>query len=186
MSHTAAQLPLTVEDLYRLPDDNQHYELAHGWLVSEPPPGVEHGRIASRVTSLLDAHVREHKAGVVVTCDTGFILHRSPDTVRAPDVAFIRMEKYRALADNQRAMPGAPDIAVEILSPGNRATDVHAKVADYLAAGTLLVWLVDPVAEQVHSYRKLLEPTVLSAADLLTAEELLPGFRVPVKALFEI
>ncbi|MBT8136797.1 MAG: Uma2 family endonuclease [Gammaproteobacteria bacterium] len=181
-----AQTAMTLDDLYRLPDNELLYELVNGWLVSEPPPGVRHGRVAGRIVAILDACVRQHGAGVVVTCDTGFVLHRSPDTVRAPDVAFIRMDRYLAMEDDADAMPGPPDLAVEVLSPGNRPQEIHAKVADYLAAGTTLVWVVDPQTEQVRSYRSLFEPQIHAGTDLLTAEDLLPEFSVPVADIFSI
>lgn len=177
---------MTLDDLYRLPDDELQYELVNGWLVSEPPPGVLHGRVAMRIGALLDTYVRERRAGVIVTCDTGFVLSRSPDTVRAPDVAFIRLERYRAIGDDAGAMVGPPDLAVEVLSPGNRPQEVHAKVADYLAAGTALVWVIDPQVLQVRSYRSLFEPQIHAGPDLLTADDLLPGFSVPVEDVFSI
>ncbi len=186
MSAPAQREAMTVEELYRLPDDGQRYELAHGRLVSEPPPGIRHGCVAMRLGALLDSFVRTHQAGLIVSCDAGFVLHRSPDTVRAPDLAIIRRRRYLALEDNRKAMPGAPELAIEVLSPGNRWPEVHAKVADYLAAGTALVWVVDPEIAQVHCYRTLLEPHMLTGSQSLTARDLLPGFSVPVSELFTI
>ncbi len=186
MSAPAQRQAMTVEELYSLPDDGQRYELAHGWLVSEPPPGIRHGCVAMRLGALLDSFVRENLTDLIVSCDAGFVLHRSPDTVRAPDFAIIRRQRYLALEDNRKAMPGAPDLAVEVLSPANRWPEVHAKVADYLAAGTALVWVVDPEIEQVHCYRSLLEPHRLSGSQSLTAQDLLPGFSVPIDELFAI
>ena len=176
---------MTVEDLYVMPDDGRHYELVSGLLVSEPLPGGRHGRIMTRTAVLLDAHVREHRLGVVISGDTGFILHRAPDTVRGPDVAFVRQERYAALEDETKAVPGPPDLAVEVLSPHNRPSEIHAKIADYLAAGTALVWIIDPDAETVTIYRTLFEPTVLPADAELSASDVLPGFRVPVRDLFD-
>lgn len=186
MNEPVAQTAMTLDDLYRLPDDEMHYELVNGMLVSEPPPGVRHGRVASRIVVILDKYVRKHGAGIVVTCDTGFVLARAPDTVRAPDVAFIRMDRYLAMDDDAGAMTGPPDLAVEVLSPGNRPQEVHAKVADYLAAGTALIWVVDPQTSQVCSYRSLFEPQVQAGSDLLIAGDLLPGFSVPVADIFSI
>ena len=121
---------------------------------------------------------------MVLAGDPGFILHRAPDTVRGPDVAFITRQRYASLDDPTKAIPGAPDLAVEVASPSNSLPDIHAKVADYLAAGTRLVWILDPAAETVTTYRKLLEPTTLAANQDLTAEDILPGFSVPVSELF--
>ncbi len=185
MSEAASQL-LTIDDLYRLPDDGLHWELVHGRLVSEPSPGARHGRIAARVTGLLLAYADKHRTGVVLTCDSGFILHRSPDTVRAPDVAWINRKRYLGLDDEALLVPGAPELAVEVLSPSNREAAVHAKVADYLAAGTTVVWVIDAEARQVRTYRSLLEPQSLVGRDLLAAEGLLPGFGVSVEDIFAI
>lgn len=101
-------------------------------------------------------------------------------------MAYITRERYLALEDDWLMIPGAPDLAVEVLSPSNRVSETHAKVADYLAAGTTLVWVVDGKAREVHSYRHLLEPEVLTGADALVAEDLLPGFSTPVATIFDI
>jgi len=174
-----------VEDLYLMPADDMHHELVHGVLVSEPLAGPRHGRVAATIVQLLGRHVRKHRLGVVLTCDTGFVLHRSPDTVRGPDVAFISRRRYDAVPDEVGAFPGAPDLAVEVLSPHDRASRVHAKVADYLAAGTPLVWVVDPDRATVTTYRALLEPQFLEGDAELSAEDILPGFRIAVARLFE-
>lgn len=186
MHDPVSQQAMTLDDLYQLPDDELRYELVNGWLVSEPPPGLRHGRIVTRLAALLDAYARRRRAGVVLSGDTGFVLHRSPDTVRAPDIAFVRLERYQAVDDERFAMPGAPDLAIEILSPGNRRGEIHAKVADYLEAGTVLVWVVDPELEQVFSYRSLFEPQRHSGSDLLTAADLLPGFSAAVGDIFSL
>lgn len=183
---SAAHLFFSVEDLYTLPDDDRHYELVHGQFVSEPPPGGRHGRIAARLVQRIGAHVEAQRLGVVLTCDTGFILHRRPDTVRAPDVAFVRRERYIAFDDEISALPGPPDIAIEVLSPSDSFTGVHAKVADYLAAGTPLVWIVDPDQRQVSSYRDLLEPQITTESGKMTAEDLLPGFCLSVADIFAL
>jgi Uma2 family endonuclease len=175
-----------VEDLYGMPDDNRHHELVNGLLVSEPLAGGRHGRIAATLAERIGCHAREQRLGVVLTCDAGFVLHRSPDTVRGPDVAFVNRSRYEALEDETQAIPGPPDLAIEVLSPHDRPSAVHAKVADYLAAGTLLVWIVDPDRRSVAAYRSLLEPQIVQTEDLLTAEDVLPGFRLRVAELFEI
>ena len=135
---------------------------------------------------LLNRYVDEYRSGVVLSDDSGFILHRSPDTVRAPDVAYMRRERYLALDDDWLMIPGAPDLAVEVLSPSNRESDLHGKIADYLAAGTTLVWVVDAMAREVRSYRQLLAPELLRGADILSAQDLLPGFSVIVDRIFDI
>jgi Uma2 family endonuclease len=175
---------MTVEELYGLPDDGLHHELLAGHLLSEPPPGTRHGLAVAAVAALLQEWVASHGDGVVLAGDSGFILARSPDTLRGPDVAWISQERFDEVGPVATAFPGSPDLAVEVLSPGDRAADVHAKVADYLAAGTRLVWLVDPENRRVTAYRQLLAPRFLSGDDRLTDEDVLPGLEANVDRLF--
>jgi len=177
---------LTVESLYELPDDDDRYELVAGVLLCEPPPGVRHGRVVARITALLDRYARSTKAGVVFTGDCGYVLARSPDTLRAPDVSFVTRERFDAVGDITSVFPGCPDLAVEVLSPSNSPSDVRAKVADYLAAGTRAVWVVEPVPCGVTVYRALLSPRALDEGEILKDEDLLPGFEAPIAELFEI
>ena len=176
---------VTVEELYGLPDDGRRYELVAGCLVSEPLPGLRHGRVIARIVRALQEFAEREVLGEVVTADTGFVLARDPDTVRGPDVAFITRARYDDVGDLPTAFPGAPDLAVEVVSPRNRPADVHAKVADYLAAGTRLVWVVDPDPERrtITVYESLLVPRVLGEDDEIDATTVLPGFRTRVGAL---
>lgn len=177
--------PLTIADLDAMPDDGSKHELQAGVLVSEPLPGFRHGRVAVRLAGLLDAHVRRRRLGAVVA-DAGFVLARHPDTVRGPDVAFVSHERVESVADPARAFEGPPDLAVEVLSPSNTPAAVHAKVADYLASGARLVWVVDAERETVTVYSgTLLAPRQLSRDDRLDGEDVVPGFRVAVSVLFE-
>ncbi len=177
---------LTVEDLDAIPEDGRKYELQAGLLISEPAPGWRHGRLAVRIASLLDAHVRKNGLGVVVSNDTGFVLSRSPDTVLGPDVSFVSRERLEKVGDPVTAFPGAPDVAIEILSPGNTPREIHAKVADYLAAGTTCVWIVDPQLKVIIEHRSLLAPRTLQPEDVLEAQDILPGLAVRVEEVFEL
>jgi Uma2 family endonuclease len=176
---------LTAEDLYALRDDGRVQELVAGVAVTEPAPGGEHGRVEAQVVMLLKAFVRRNGRGRVYAGDTGFILARAPDTVRGPDVAFVSRERLQSIGEGPGYLPGAPDLAVEILSPGDRPGDVRAKVADYLAAGTRRVWVIDPDAQCVRIYRSLLDSRLLESTEELDGEDVLPGFRVEVAELFE-
>jgi len=186
VNETASERLLTVEDLYSLPDDGILYELQCGCLLSEPLPGGRHGRIAARIVTLLSGHVVARRLGVVYANDTGYVLARSPDTVRGPDVSFVSQSRFEAIGDVATAVPGPPDLAVEVISPSNSPSQIHAKVADYLAAGTRLVWVVDPERRRVTIHRSLLSPRLLGTADTLDGEDVLPGFSVKVSELFEI
>lgn len=174
----------TLDEYLALPDDAFRYELQGGFLLSEPPPGFEHGDVYLELGARLRRHARRARAGSVVA-EVSFVLARDPDTVRIPDVAFVRAERVAAIADRSRPFPGAPDLAVEVLSPSNTPGEIHAKVADYLAAGTPLVWVVDPESRSVVTYRELFRPIRLSGDDRLDAGDVLPGFNVRVAELFE-
>ncbi len=174
----------SLEQFLALPDDGQRRELVHGWTVGEPRPGPRQGRVAATLKSLLYAYAEKRTDLGTFTCNAAFLLHRSPDTVRGPDLAFLSRERHEATNESAAVVTAPPDLAIEVLSPASRRSEVHAKVADYLAAGTRVVWVVDPAREVIVSYRHLLSPQLLSADDLLQADDLLPGFTVPVVRVF--
>lgn len=177
--------PMSVDDLYELPDAGFLYELQAGMLVSEPSPGSLHGRVTAAVTELLRSHVRRLGLGIVVAADFGFILARNPDTLRGPDVAFISKRRAQEHGDSARAFDGAPDLAVEVLSPSNTPEGIRAKVAEYLAAGTRSVWVIDSGLRGVTVYADLLSPRVLGEGDFLEGSEVVTDFRVRVGEFFE-
>lgn len=174
---------LTDRDLDDLKDNGYRHELRAGFLLREPPPGFRHGRLQMRLGEALAAFVRVQDLGEVVP-DVGFVLAEHPATVRQPDLAFVRAARLSLLVDEARRFPGAPDLAVEVLSPRDRPGDVHAKVADFLAAGTRAVWVVDPGTRSVTCYRTLLQPRRLAGEDVLEGEDILPGFSIAVAAIF--
>jgi Uma2 family endonuclease len=168
----------TADQLFQASDLGR-CELLRGELVMMSPAGSKHGLIALRLGGLLLDFVESRGLGVVLGAETGFRIASDPDTVRAPDVAFIRKERISGgLPDGY--FPGPPDLAVEVLSPNDRASEVLAKVQDWLGAGSAAVWVVDPKTETVMVYSADGRATVLSSADVLTGGEVLPGFSVPV------
>ena len=175
---------MTAEELLLLPDDNRRHELVAGLEVSEPPASFPHGVIAAEVFIRLSEHVRRHDLGRVVSTETGFLLARNPDTVRAPDVAFVSRSKMRRAGEVHGYFPGAPDLVVEVLSPSERPADVHSKIGDSLAAGTRIVWVIDPSRRQVRVHRSLLRPSILGEDAMLTGDEVLSGFGIRVSSLF--
>jgi Uma2 family endonuclease len=177
---------LTVEDLYTMPDDGFKYELEAGMLVSEPLPGFRHGRVMVRTAEILSAHVRKNGLGVILAGDSGFILARKPDTVRGPDVAFVSKQRFEERGDTIKAFSGAPDLAVEVLSPSNTPAGIRAKVADYFAAGSRCVWVIDAEARSVTVYAALLSPHELGEDEILDGGDVLPGFAVRVGEIFEL
>jgi Uma2 family endonuclease len=120
---------------------------------------------------------------VVVTAETGFQIAHDPDTVRAPDVAFVRADRVPS-GGVEAFFEGPPDLAVEVISPIDRARDVAAKAQNWLEAGCATVWVVDPKRRTVAVYRSPKEVDTLSSADTLVAADVLPGFCVPVGDLF--
>ena len=175
---------MTAEQLFELPDDGYRSELVEGEIVRMTPTGAEHGVLSIRIGRLLDEHVSARGLGVCCGAETGFILQRDPDIVRAPDVAFVAAARIPKTGIPKTYWPFAPDLAVEVLSPSDRLTDVHAKIAEYFAAGTSMVWIVEPSAEAVHVYRSPHDVHVLRDEDELSGDDVLPGFRCVVKRLF--
>jgi Uma2 family endonuclease len=158
-------------------------ELVRGELIMMPPAGFEHGRIVIRVAIPLGQFVNERGLGVVTGAETGFLIHRDPDTVRAPDVAFIAAARVPP-SPVKGFFQGPPDLAVEVLSPDDRASTVLAKVHDWLGAGSRAVWVVDPETRTVTVYRGDEPMVVRSVSDELTGDNFLPEFRVPVAEIF--
>ena len=174
---------LTAADVERISIPGKVTELIRGRLVVHEPPGTWHGVIAATLTRLLGDFVARHGLGVVAAQDTGFKIAADPDTVRAPDVAFIGRQQAGLIRERGYAEL-APDLLAEILSPDDRPGEVLAKVADWLAAGTTLVWVVDPERLDVRVYRGDGSLAVLHESDSLDGEEVLPGFSCPVRELF--
>jgi Uma2 family endonuclease len=174
---------VTAEEFARIPDDDFHYELVEGRVVRMSPPGSRHGALASRFVALLHQHVDSHRLGVVLT-PAGFRLASDPDTVREPDVAFVRAERIPSTGMPDGFWPGPPDLAIEIRSPGDRRATIQAKVADYLARGVRLVWVVDPKAKTVTVHRGQSPPVSLGVDDVIDGSDVVPGFSCRVERFF--
>ncbi len=175
----------TAEELPYVGPEEGLCELVAGEIVREPAPGEEHGRVAADVLFAVASFVREHRLGRVYAAETGFVLARDPDTVRAPDAAFVATERLASTVRRGPYFEGAPDLAVEVLSPGNRPGAMDSKVRDYLAGGARAVWVVDPARWSVAVHRPDQDSEVLSAGDILDGGAVLPGFRLPVRELFQ-
>ncbi len=184
MATTGRRL-MTAEELLRLPDDGQRHELVRGELRTMPPGGDEHGDLASTFHFSLTAHVRAHRLGRTYSADTGYLLTRDPDTVHAPDVAFVRRERVEATGRLRGFREGAPDLVVEVISPNDLYTEVDEKVAEYLAHGARLVFVVNPRRRTVARHRPGEPVLILTEDDVLDGGDVVPGWRLPVRALFE-
>jgi Uma2 family endonuclease len=176
--------PVTADELLRLPDDGLRRELVRGELRMMTPAGYEHGHIAARVARLLDTHVEESKIGAVLGAETGFVLASNPDTVRAPDAAFVSLERIEKVGNTAKYWPGAPDLAVEIVSPDDSFREVQEKALEWLAAGTIAVLVLDPAERTATVYRGEGEAHIHRAQDTLDLSDAVPGFSVPIAKLF--
>jgi len=190
---TAASDGMTAEQLIGYEIPGKRVELVRGQLVVREPSSFSHGALSLRIGIALGNHLareREQQGwtltrGRLATADPGFTLARRPDTVRAPDIAYVSRERHAA------PMPDgfpefAPDLAVEVRSPSDRTGAVVAKVSDWLSAGTALVWVIDPPREQVVVYRADGTVSVFVMGETLSGEELLPGFAFPLQELFAL
>jgi Uma2 family endonuclease len=175
---------MTAEDLMANPVPNMCTELVAGHLIVREPPGYRHGYVASQFLIVIANHVRAHHLGHVLAAETGFTLFRNPDTVRAPDVAFVRSERV-PFPLPRGYVEFAPDLAVEVLSASDRAGKVLAKVGDWIDAGTRLVWVVDPERRVARVYRSDGSETLLTENDTLDGEDVLPGFTVSIGAMID-
>jgi Uma2 family endonuclease len=180
---TATEL-LTADDLLKKPHDGYRYELVKGELIKEPSAGNIHGKRAMRLGWRLAQHVEGNDLGVVFAAETGFRLATDPDTVRAPDVAFVTRTRIEEAGEFEGFWPGAPDLAVEVISPGDLYIEVEEKVEEYLNAGARAVWVVDPRRRTITIYRSLTEITILTENDTIEGGDIIPGFSCPVAEVF--
>jgi Uma2 family endonuclease len=173
---------VTAEELERMPEDAR-FELWDGQLVPMNPPASAHGKIVIRLGSLLDQHVRRYQLGVVMA-ESGYMLRSNPDTVFGPDVSFIRGDRLSGgIPDGY--WTGAPDLAVEILSPSDRAGAVRRKIDEYLLRGTPMVLVIDPQKQTATIHRAGHAASRLSNADALDLSDVVDGFRCAVREIFE-
>jgi Uma2 family endonuclease len=175
---------ITSEEFAKIPDDDYRYELVEGRVVRVSPPGSLHAAVTVQFAILLAQHVRKHNLGTVLS-EGGFRLATNPDTVRGPDLSFVRRERIPSAGLPEGFWSGAPDLAVEICSPGDSRPEILAKVNDYLTCGARLVWVVDPRNKSVTAYRRVLEPITSGVDDTLDGGDVVPGFRCAVREIFE-
>src|SRR5829696_615557 len=184
MSTTSTAL-MTAEDLLRLPRGYYRAELINGELIKMSLPGVPHGRIALRLAAPLGQFVLEHGLGEAYT-EIGFKLTSNPDTVFGPDVCFISKQRLDEIGEVTGYWPGPPDLAVEVLSPGDRAGKVNQKLSQWLGFGTKQVWIVDPKRSTITIYSSLSDSIAFSNSDTLEADDILPGFRISLERIFGV
>lgn len=182
---TETKTGMTAEDLIAMPDDGTRREVVKGELREMPPAGALHGDVAMNLGALLKHHVKANGLGRVPAAETGFILARNPDTIRAPDTGFISKERIPPGGPPRGYWELAPDLAVEVVSPNDTAAEVQEKVRDWIEAGVKLAWVVYPQTRSVVVHRSLKEIFTLTEEETLSGEEVVPGFECTVKEIFE-
>ena len=175
---------ITADELLQMKDDGFRYELVRGELIKNSPAGHRHGRITLNFTTPLYQFVRANQLGAVYAAGTGFKLSEDPDVVRAPDAAFIRRERVEAVGLTTGFWPGAPDLAAEVVSPGDTYAEVQDKVADWLDAGTRLVVVVNPSTQTVALYYSRSDVRILTTDDVLNGGQVVPNWTLPVRDIF--
>lgn len=180
---TMLDSPITTADqLFALDEPGFRHELVRGELLRMSRPGPWHAVIAANIVTALRLHIRQHKLGLTMT-EAAFRLTRNPDTVRCPDAAFVTTA-CAPTPGSTAPLEGAPEIAVEVVSPSNTFEDLHGKALQWMEHGTRLVWVVESITRTICVYRPDHSMQVLTMADTLVGEDVLPGFSVPVADVF--
>jgi len=187
MSATTTKL-MTADELLVLPHTDERgdfrCELIRGELKKMSPTKPDHGVITAALTIKVGVFVEEHDLGVVFGAETGFFVERDPDTVRGADVSFVTHERMQTIENMEKFVPFAPDLAVEVLSPDNTRREMDEKVAHYFAAGSRLVWIVNPKRRTIAVYTSPTEVKTLREGETLDGDAVLPGFRYELAKLF--
>lgn len=173
----------SAEELLNASTDHGRCELVRGELIMLSPGKGRHAVVAMRIGRLLLNFVAAHGLGEVFDSSAGYVVARNPDTVREPDVSFLGTERLKT-QDLDAFLEGAPDLAVEVLSPGNTTAEMRGKISDYFDAGCRVVWIVDPVCRSVTVHRPDGKPVLLTEDDTLTEQGLLPGFSLVIREIF--
>ena len=180
---TISKARLTADDLLQLGDDGFRHELIQGELTTMPPSGSEHSEGTNWIGRVVGTFIVEKNLGRSLGAEAGFIIARDPDTVRAPDFAFVRKERVPGGRLPKGFFPGPPDLAVEVLSPNDRAVEVEDKIQEWLDAGTQQVWIINLHRRTLTIHRSDQPPQVLRADDMVDGGDLLPNFRAKVAEL---
>ncbi len=176
-------IPMTAEELLRLPRGRARFELIRGELRVMEPGFFEHGRVAVEAAAALHRHVRDQDlGGAMVGAETGFVIASRPDTVRAPDAAWMSPEHVARVGEVQGYWPGAPDFAVEVVSSGDRYSGVHAKALAWIEAGCRLLLVIDPDSRSATAYRPG-RTDAFRRDDVVDCSDVVPGLAPRVAEL---
>jgi Uma2 family endonuclease len=176
---------LTAQEYYLRPDNGQPTELVRGRVVTMNMPAPRHGCFCGLIARLLGNHAHDNNAGRIMTNDSGVVTENEPDTVRGADVAFYSYQTLPKGPLPEGYVSVAPDLIFEVRSPGDRWKEIQLKVSEYLNAGVKVVAVHDAQTEKITVSTQDAPPLVLTVADELTFPTVLPGFRCPVRVLFE-
>ena len=176
----------TANELFELPADGYNYELVSGKLSMVSTAGGRHGRITVQVAFLLKTHVDSKSLGVVFAAETGFLIATDPDTVLAPDVAFVSRSRFETLENDVTYPALAPEFVAEVLSPSDRFSRVESKAFAWLDAGTKLVMVVDPENETVHTYRSRKKIEVFQRSESIDCSDAVPAWTLVIDQVFRL
>jgi Uma2 family endonuclease len=173
----------TDQEFMTLPEDGGRYELVNGEVVDVGNSGMEHGNIGIFLGGAIELYVRSKKLGV--TCDSSTAFTLKTGNKRSPDVSFIAKERLQGIKRLPKGFfQGAPDLAVEVISPSNTFEEIHNKLVEYFDNGCRLAWVIHPDEQSVLVYRQPRPDQLLKLGDRLEGEEVIPGFSLPVADLF--
>lgn len=176
---------MTIEQFEELPDDGFQYELVDGELERMPPTGEGHGDVDRQFIWLLESYIRP--LGIEkLFVETSFVLSTDRQTVRQPDIAFVRAERLAGDRDRDRSVRLVPDLVIEIVSPSDRRSAVVAKAHEYLHYGVRIVWVVDPLSRSVTIFRIDGSVEVLRQDDPINGEDIIPGFQARIRDIFQL
>ena len=181
MAQMETKKPVTIDDMYHMPKDGQKYELVDGEVVVSPA-GFYHAEIVTKIAHIFATFLDDHPIGKVVGDNVGLIFPNG--NLRSPDVSFIRMDKLPGGKSPVTFGEFVPDLAVEVLSPGDSPRHILQKIGEFLECGVSLVWLVDPKTQTVTTFRSLSQTQQFTAQDTINAEPILPGFACLVSRFF--
>jgi len=183
MSALPKRKVMIAEELFWLPDNGKRRELVKGELREMPPASCLHGIHGGRLQAYLGYYVLTQKLGQILLAETGFTIARAPDTVRAPDIAFVSQDRLPdPIPDGYLEL--VPDLAVEVVSPNDTRREVREKVNDWLDAGVRLVWVVNYQKRTITEYRSRQQIRVLTEEDTLDGGDVVPGFSLSVREVF--
>jgi len=180
-----AEKLITAEEFLAMPGVGKMDELVRGRMVKVTPSGGEHTWVAAQICTAINLRARSTRSGFCTVEAGGYMLSRDPDTVRCPDVGYIRRDRVPDGRLPKGFIEGAPDLAVEVVSPSQPAAELDKKVREYLEAGSRLVWVVYPEERAARVWRADGTTEWIPEDAALSGEDVLPGFTLPLTDVFE-